>query len=353
VWTLLAEFRYGLSRQHWINDPLSLGMDLTTLGFPAAFAAGLQVPMMPTFTIAGFNSLGEGGTNSYIHRGDNQHNVQASLTKSRGKQSFKVGFEFRTYLFNDIRAPQGTGAYNFTSAFTQADPLRATATAGNSMASFLLGDTANGSVGYFPQVALNQKYYAVYFQDDYRVTSRLTINLGLRWDMDTPKTERYDRLSTFDPEVAAPLSQQVGFNVRGGIEFMGVNGASRGQWHTVWHDVAPRFGFAYRITPRFVMRGGFGVMFSQTEGQGGAINNGNDGFAVTQPMVTTLDGGITVANRIGNPFPDGPVKPLGSKAGLLAQLGLALQPWSNYLTGPHTQHYNFGLPARAAERDVG
>jgi len=60
-------------------------------------------------------------------------------------------------------------------------------------------------------------------------------------------------------------------------------------------------------------------------------------------MVTTLDGGITVANRIGNPYPEGLVKPLGSKPGLLAQLGLALQPWSNHLTGPHTQHYNFGL----------
>jgi hypothetical protein len=338
--TLLAEFRGGFSRQHWINAPLSIGMDLTTLGFPAAFARAVQVPMMPTLSVAGFYSLGEGGTNSYIHRGDNQHNAQASLTKALTRQSLKTGFEFRSYLFNDVRAPFATGLYSFTSAFTQS---RANATAGNAMASFLLGGTAAGTIGYFPPVALNQKYFATYLQDDFRISSRLTLNLGVRWDMDTPKTERFNRLSTFDPYIASPLAQVTGLPVVGGIRFMGVDGNSRGQWQTVWHDVAPRFGFAYRITPRFITRGGFGIMFSQTEGQGGAINNGNDGFAVTQPMITTLDGGITIANRIGNPYPDGLVQPLGSKSGLMAQLGLSLQPWSNHLTNPHTEHFNFGF----------
>src|SRR5262249_4798324 len=143
-----------------------------------------------------------------------------------------------------------------------------------------------------------QKYFGLYTQDDFRVTSSLTINIGLRWDLETPKAERYNRLSTFDREAPHPFAERTRLDLRGGLRFLGIGGVSRRQWQTDSNNFGPRFGLAWRITPRLVARGGYGIFFHQTVGQGGLVGNGNDGFGSTTIMVTTPDGGINVGNRL-------------------------------------------------------
>jgi len=113
------------------------------------------------------------------------------LTKSLSRHSIKAGLEFPDFFCLTMRARRGaSGSYAFNAGFTQADPLRAAANAGNSFASFLLGLPASGSVQYFPAVSLKQAYYGGYVQDDIRLTTNLTLNLGLRYDVETPKNER-------------------------------------------------------------------------------------------------------------------------------------------------------------------
>jgi len=340
--SILANFRYGFTRQTQFRDPASLGVDLTTMGFSRTFNNGVQIRTLPSYAPAGYDAVGEGG-NIYFRRGDNVHSWHSSLTKTLSRHNLKGGFEFRAFLFNDTRAPDASGTFNFNAAFTQADPLRAAATSGHSFASFLLGHPASGSVQFFPAVSLNQDYYGLYFQDDFRVTSSLTLNLGLRWDLETPKTERFNRLSTFDRDVRHPFSDRAGLDLRGGLRFLGVDGVSRGQWVTDRNNFAPRFGLAWRITPRFVARGGYGIFFQQTVGQGGLIGNGNDGFGSTSIMVTSRDGGITSANRLTDPFPEGLPLPSGSSLGLLTRVGESLVEWNNVFNTGYTQHFNFSL----------
>lgn len=343
----VASFRYGFTRQRQFRNPASLGIDLTTMGFSRQYNDGIQIRALPNYAPAGFDTVGEGG-NVFFRRGDNVHSGQGSLTRNSTRHSLKTGFEFRAFLFNDTRAPMGSGAFNFTSAFTQADPLRASAVAGHSFASFLLGYPASGSNQFFPAVSLNQNYYGLYVQDDLRVSANLTVNLGLRWDLETPKTERYNRLSTLDPKVVSPLARETGLDLHGGLRFLGVDGVSRGQWSIHPHNFGPRFGFAYRITPRFVVRGGYGIFFHQTVGQGGLVGNGNDGFSAANTMVTTPDGGIHTGARLSDPFPQGLAKPTGSTFGLLTRVGQSLSEWdANFRTG-YSQHYNFGLQRELA-----
>lgn len=338
----LLDFRYGFTRQTQFRDPASLGIDLTGLGFSPLWARSVPLDALPTLNPQGFQSVGEGG-NILFRRGDNVHSGLASLSKTLGRQSISAGFEFRTFLFNDTREPTGSGAFVFNNAFTQADPLRAAANAGNSLASFLLGLPASGNVQYYPAVSFHQNYFAGYVQDDIRVSASLTFNLGVRYEVETPKTERYNRLSSFDPTAVSPLAQLTGLNLHGGLRFMGVDGVSRGQWGAVWHNVSPRFGFAWRATPKTVIRGGYGVFFNSTVGQGGLVGYGNDGFAATSPMVTTLDGGITPANFLNNPYPQGFVRPPGSSLGLSSQLGQTISPWNSNFPNAYTQQYNFGV----------
>lgn len=340
---LLANFRYGFTRQRQFRDPASLGFDLTSIGFAKRFNDEVQTRMLPSFAPQGFQTVGEGGDNVLFRRGDNVHSAQASFTRTLTRQNLKFGFEFRSFLFNDTRSPRGGGDFAFNSAFTQADPLRANATAGHSIASLLLGLPSGGSAQYFPAVSLNQVYYALYVQDDFRMTSRLTLNFGLRWDLETPRTERYNRLSSLDLQVQSPLAAQTGLDLRGGLRFLGVDGVSRAQWEKDWNNFAPRFGFAYQIHPRFVARGGYGIFFQQTVGHGGLIGNGDDGFGTTNSMVTSNDGGITPADRLNNPFPSGMSLPSGSSLGLMTLVGQSLRQWSREFPMPYSQQYNFGL----------
>ncbi|MBI1749926.1 MAG: TonB-dependent receptor, partial [Acidobacteria bacterium] len=339
---LLLSFRYGFTRQRQFRDPASLGLDLKSLGFPKRFNDEVQIRTLPTFSLQGIEPLGEGG-NVYFRRGDNVHSFQASGTRTLTRHSVKFGFELRAFLFNDARAPTASGSFSFNQGFTQADPLRANAVAGYSLASFLLGLPGSGSTQYFPAVSLNQNYYGLYVQDDFRVTQKLTLNLGLRWDLETPKTERFNRLSSFDPMAASPLAKASGLDLRGGLRFLGVADRSREQWEKDWNNFAPRFGFAYRITPRFVARGGYGIFFSQTVGQGGLVGNGDDGFGNTNTLVASNDGGVTPAVQLSNPFPNGLVLPSGASQGLLTLVGQDLRQWDSRFNTPYSQQYNFGL----------
>ena len=148
----------------------------------------------------------------------------SSLTIQRGKHVFKLGFDGRMIRVNDNEASYGAGGYTFPTSWTQGpNPNTASAYAGNGLASMLIGLGSGYVIQDYKNVATQSYYFAEYLQDDWRILPNLTLNLGMRYDVDTPRTERFNRMNYFDPNVASPLQTDIP-GLTGGLVFVGVQG---------------------------------------------------------------------------------------------------------------------------------
>jgi hypothetical protein len=320
------------------------GVSPTQLGFPASLAAALPGgAFFGNYNFSNYFNLGQYPTGDITNTGA----LATSMNWNLRGHSLKVGADLRniqyvTQNFSNalsLSADSGWTQQNYS----QSDPL-----SGNSIASFLLGTPSSGSSSYNLLGVYKYAYYAPWVQDDWRITSRLTLNLGLRWDFNLPPTERYNRMNRgFDPSAASPVDQLVdrqqfpGYPaVKGGLRFAGVNGQPRAAADTYMRAVQPRFGFAYRLKEKLVLRGGWGRYY---------LNPSNNyiqsiGFSTTTPLVTSLDGGRTpIPNLINNPFPTGLLLPRGPSAGLLTNLGQNLTVVNGGFTLPHMDQFSFGL----------
>lgn len=319
--TLLLNFRYGFVRQYVRRDPPLLGLDLTTLGFPASYNDQVGVRALPAFMPTGFRAVHQRGTDN-IRRGDLTHSLQGNVTKVTTRHNLKVGGDARLILLNELEPIISQGQFFFDGRFTSSDPLRVTANSGHSIASFLLGLPNSGNIDIVPPISVSYRYFGGYIQDDFKVTSKLTLNLGLRYEVETGRDERYDRLSWLDPLISNPIGSRAGLpNLRGGLQFAGAGGNSRRQKQTNWNNWGPRFGFAYQITQKTVIRGGYGLFFLPNTGDGAGPANAAEGFVAQTAFLSSLDGGITPVDRLSNPYPRGVARGDGSVPGFLARLG--------------------------------
>ena len=241
---------------------------------------------------------------------------------------------------------RSAGTFNFRANETQGpNPNTASSTAGYGFASLLLGFGQPNDVliQNWKNVASNSFYWAFYAQDDWRVNSRLTLNLGLRYDIDVPRTERFDRMNYFDPDAPSPLAQQVpGFpDLQGGVVFVGVDGNSRYQYNWDTNNIAPRLGASYQLNDKTVVRAGYSHMFGPSN-QGAQGTVGPFGFRTENLWVTSIDG-ITPYNLLRNPYPNGFVPSPGSSQGLLTQAGANLQAPLQDTPSPWTIQYNINV----------
>jgi outer membrane receptor protein involved in Fe transport len=302
--TTVVTLRGAVARSLYLYENLGLGFLASSLGFPAALDTAGGLPMFPRIQASNYTTLGnqDNRRNAFM-----TYTVQGSVTKLRGAHTLKTGYEGRLIRVNNRESRAASGTFAFTPAFTQGpDPNRAASNRGNSIASLLLGTGSSGSlIQNFKDVASQSTYHALYLQDDWRLTRKLTLNLGVRYDLDTPRTERYNRMNYFDPFVRSPLADKVpGYsNLTGGLVFVGVEGRPRTQYIMDKNNLAPRFGFAYQATPKTVIRGGYGHVFAISLQQAhGTV--GPFGFRTETPWVTTIDG-ITPLYLAVEPVPAG------------------------------------------------
>jgi hypothetical protein len=318
--TFLFEFRYGFVRQHLDKVPPGWGLDYTTLGFPAALNQQLPVKALPAIALSGFNGIAP-NSSDLIARNDNTHSWQGSFTKMLSRHQLKFGVDFRFIPIGELQPSSPEPSFSFNSSFTSG-PNALTGTGGSSVASFLLGNPASGSVDNTPSISISYRYFGAYVQDDFRVNSKLSLNFGLRWEVETARNERYNRLSWFDPTVPAPIGAQVGIpNLVGGLQFPGVNGNPARQKLTNYGNLGPRFGFAYNVLPKTVIRGGYGLFYLPATGDDQGTNLGASGFFVSTTFNSSLNGGILPADNLANPFPKGINQPTGSTSGLNTLIG--------------------------------
>lgn len=341
--TLLFNFRYGFVRQFVFKTPALTGLDLTTIGFPAAFNDQIFLHALPAFQPSGYRALAP-ASSDLIQRADNTHSWQANITKVLSRHTVKTGVDFRFIPIGELQPNAPQGVFNFDARFTGQDPLRNTPTSGQSIASFLLGYPSSGSIDFNPAVSYSSNYFGAYVQDDFKVSSRLTLNFGVRYEAETGRNERYNRLSWFDPAVLNPAGAAAGLpDLRGGLEFAGVKGNPARQKNTDWNNFGPRFGFAYSLTPKTVLRGGYGLFYLPMTGDDTGRSLGGEGFFAQTSFVSSLDGGLTPQDRLSNPFPNGLNQPPGASQGLTTLLGQDLITVFRGDRTSYTQQWNFDV----------
>jgi hypothetical protein len=340
--SFLGSFRYGFVRKVQQNLRGGVGYDTGGLNIPQSVLANQAVPGWPTFNIA--ENIPTLGSN-YVEETNDQHSVMATFSKLTGQHSLKWGVDWRVLRWHrNSPGAAASGSFNFDTTFTRSDPFTPTTadTSGSGLASILLGIPSGGSIGYIGSLSLQNHYLAGFVQEDWKVSQKLTLNFGVRYELETPYTERYNRMSYgFDENAALPVAAP-GLNLRGGILFAGVDGNPRRGGLVDGNNFGPRFGFAYSVTPKTVVRGGYGMFFS-----GQAFNTGflaDVGvFNATTPFVGTIDGGATPFSTLENPFPEGFRAPVGAAAGLSAQLGDAVAFFDDRRVSPYNQQWQFSV----------
>jgi hypothetical protein len=272
------------------------------------------------------------------------YSALSTWTKLTGRHSTKFGVDYRLGRTNSI-SPGGnaTGSFSVGPTFTQSDPFNRNAanTTGSGMASVLLGLADSGNFGYNSPTSIQNHYTGLFVQNDWKITNRFTLNLGLRYELETPYTERYNRNSyRFDGN--APLPAKVpGLDLKGGIRFAGINGNPRAIGADK-NNFGPRFGFAYSPASKTVVRAGYGVFYSTISlntGFFGALNV----FNTVTPFVGSIDNGATALTTLANPFPSGLVQPVGSSVGLMAQVGDTLSFFDDTRVNPYNQQWQLSV----------
>jgi len=335
----------------WTQEGIHPEFDPATLGFPAALVSVMQQRSFPRFDNSDMYYIGASEGQWFEHTNTYSYNV--GVTRMSGDHNMKFGFQGQIKQNNSIPANRPTGQYTFNRAFTQPNAFVTGNNLGNGIASFLLGTPASGYISTNAATAPQSPWYGLYFQDDFRVTPKLTLNLGLRYDLMLGTTERYNQncfglnfTVTSPIEAAAkaayaanpiPELPPANFNVKGGLMY-----ATPDNRRNVVADktnIQPRIGLAYRILPRTVLRTGFGIFYSVWWQP--FVNS--TGYTNQTDMITTLDGGLTPADTLSNPFPNGKTPPTGSSQGLKTLLGQSLSLYDYYRKNIRNNRWSFGF----------
>ena len=250
------------------------------------------------------------------------YNGIAQATKVAGEHSIKFGLEFRSYRENAIFHPNTqTGQFNFDNTYTRGPLDNATAPTqlGFSFAAFLLGIPTSGLINQESAYSEQSLTWGLYVHDDWKVNQRLTLNLGLRYEIEGALTERYDRSVTgFDfatsqafeaaaranyarnPLAELPASQ---FNVKGGLLFANVNGQARELYTVPKNNFMPRLGLAFKLNDKTVLRMGYGIFFGFLGQRRGDVIR--TGFSGNTPLNVTTNNGLSFIETLSNPFQSG------------------------------------------------
>ncbi len=312
--TMIVNLQLGGGK--WTESNLSkgLGFDASTLGLPAAQVQQFDIDTPPSFSITDYVRIGE---NRHSVAARSTWSVQLNASKQLTNHSLKFGYSLEHYLLGLTETL--SAQFTFNRFFTSGpDPdVRGNITSGNSVASMLMGAGTSGNAPRNARNYSDQAYHSWYIQDAWNVTPRLTLNTGVRYEIQKARTERHNRFNWFDFEAPSPLAQASGIpGLKGGLVF--VSEDEPFQWDTPYNNIAPRLGIAYKLTEKMVVRAGYGIYFQPTVNVGPI---GNTGFSTDTPWLSTLDSERTINNPLRNPFPTGLIEPLGSAPGLASSVG--------------------------------
>ncbi|MDW8130628.1 MAG: TonB-dependent receptor [Bryobacterales bacterium] len=366
--TTIFNVRYGFYRLsiHQFPKPESMGFDLTSLGFPKSYADAIpaDVRVFPSISIDGYT----GTQNNWWRYPHQNQSIEVHLTAIRSSHAIRFGGsgrQYRTFQYEPHHA--STGIFSFGTTWTRgpfdnspASPI------GQGLASLLFGLPTSGGVDRKASFAEQSTMWGLYIQDDWKLTSKLTLNLGLRYEIEGPMTERFNRtVRGYDFRTASPLEPQVKanyarnpieeippaqFRLVGGLTFPGIGGQPRTLWKRDKNNFMPRIGFAWALDSKTVVRGGFGMYFAPLGIHRGDVGPRQYGFSLRTELIPSLDNGLTFRATLSDPFPDGIQEPRGAADGLLTFVGRSVSFFDETPRAGYQQRWQFGIQRELPQR---
>ena len=359
--TLLFNFRYGLTYQDFPERRVSQGYDLSKLGLSQqliSLVAMKDKATIPNVTgLAGISNIADWESGDGV-TASTTNSFVGNFTKLRGNHTLRFGPEFRVYRearnrYQSMLSPR----YSFAATYTKANDTAAAPARGGELAAMLMGIPA-GNMGISDSYVEQDKYTALYFADDWKITKKLTVNLGVRYEYESPMTERFNRAALhFAGNTPNPLNDTARaayaksgpipelpldkFQAMGGLTFANVAPNGRAYWTGEKLNFQPRIGFAYTLRPKTIVRGGYGI-FKASIGVN-YTNTDQTGFSQLTQVVVTRDNGLTYVATNANPLPDGLTTPLGAKGGLLTNIGQGINFFLENRKQPYAQRWSFGV----------
>ncbi len=312
------------------------------LGF-TGIASLTDSTVFPRFDFTNYDTLGSerADFNEGLTRNFRLFSIQPTITQIFGAHTFKYGYDYRRLMENRTTNGYNAGRFLFNGVYTSPASNSNAATQnqiGRDLAAFLLGIPSANANSLIEQAAsydVSSNYHGFFIQDDWRITQRLTLNLGLRYELETGLREAEGRFVTgFDRSAVSPLQAQVlanynanvpasvpiaAFqNLSGGLRF--ANGANDVSQATDKNNFQPRIGVSYALDDKTVLRGGFGIFTSSFQ----ILPINQSGFTGSTSFAPTTNNGLTFIANINNPFPNGLNPAIGSSLGLNTSLGTTL-----------------------------
>lgn len=336
-------------------------------GFPSYLDSYIppSIERMPDISPSGYTGIPPGANLTW----NDSYTYEPSVhfTKTHGTHTMNFGWDMLMRRDNDfLPGLTATGNISFSGTY-MVGPLdnAASAPIGQGLAQMEYGLPNSFAITVAPSSAAQSISHALYYQDDWRVSQRLTLNLGLRWEYWGPTSERYNRSTqgwnpnathTYAAAVEAaylqnPTPEVPTLPLTGGLTFAGAtNGGSHGLWQANDHDFMPRFGFSYALDHKTIIHGGYGIFFGPMGDLFQPVSQA--GFSRTTTYNASLDNGLTYPYPLSNPFPAPPLPALGAGLGADTSVGSSISVIKQNPADLYVQRWTFGIQREIPERVV-
>jgi hypothetical protein len=295
--TQINDFRFTYNNRVFHNLSAGLGGD-----YPSKLGLqGVPETAFPRIAPSGYSPLGS-TQQERLQDPIQQQQVVDNYSWNHGRHALKFGFEARRSFNQDVLLTSVSGSFTFATTPTGLPGNSAT---GSGLASMLVGFPTDFTELETEPLLRHSWYFSAFAQDDWTITPNLTLNFGMRWEVDTPMIDASNRMNSFDPQQINPVSGTPGV-----VKFLGVNGYPTSPYPTDWNNFGPRFGFAWKAfgSEKTVVRGGFGIFFSHPF-DAGVPNVNALGFSTSFDLQTP-DNGLTAPYLLRNPVPVSPTAPV-------------------------------------------
>lgn len=338
--TTIINVRYGFNRFPNYGFQKSQGFNVASLGFANSFVKDIPSQTFPNITMESMYGFGTNNNFYYVHH---SKNFSTSVAKYIGRHSLKAGVDYRRIHADGNDYGDSSGAFTFNDVFTRATPGSSTAGTGADLAGMLLGYPASGT-GFIPTKLYDYaNYYGAYIHDDFRLSSKITINFGLRWERETGLREANNGMIVgFNRDTVNSIASGVtGVTPKGAVQFAGINGNKSTVGNPNLNKLAPRVGIAWQVDAKTTVRGGYGIYWAPQFAIGAPYSP--EGYTATTQYVGSFDGNATPAGVLSNPFPNGLNKPVGNSLGDLTGIGNNLTIFDPGARSPRVQQYSLDV----------